>query len=48
MTDQIFAVVGDWAVASDGIQWILQRRQGVQWRAVSFVRSTGDICVGPG
>jgi hypothetical protein len=43
MTDRVFADAGDWAVASDGIQWILQRRQGGQWRAVSFVRSTRDI-----
>ena len=43
MTDRVFAVAGDWALASDGVQWILQRRQGGQWRAVSFVRSTRDI-----
>jgi len=46
MTDQTFAVAGDWAVASDGVQWILQRRRmGSQqgWRPVSFVRSTRNI-----
>lgn len=44
MPDRTFACVGDWAVASDGIQWILQRRwkDGV-WRGVSFVRSSRDI-----
>jgi hypothetical protein len=34
---------GRWAVATDGIQWILQRHQGGRWRDVSFVRSTKDI-----
>ena len=46
MTDRVFAVAGDWAVASDGLQWILQRRRmGSQqgWRPVSFVRSSRDI-----
>jgi hypothetical protein len=46
MTDRVFATAGDWAVASDGIQWILlRRRMGQQqgWRPVSFVRSTKDI-----
>jgi hypothetical protein len=32
-----------WAVATDGIQWILQRCQGGRWRDVSFVRSTKAI-----
>jgi hypothetical protein len=42
MTDRVFAIAGDWAIASDGIQWILQRRRmsGQKgWRPVSFVRS---------
>ena len=43
MTDQVFAMAGDWAMPSDGIQCILQRRHGGQWRAVSFVRWTRDI-----
>jgi hypothetical protein len=44
MTDRVFVTAGDWAVASDGTQWILQRRWADgQWRAVSFVRSTRDI-----
>ena len=46
MTDQIFAVAGDWAVASDGIQWILMRRRSQRlagWKPVSFVRSSRDI-----
>lgn len=44
--DRIFAAAGDWAVASDGIQWMLMRRRmGRQqgWYPVSFVRSTKDI-----
>ena len=44
MADRVFATSGDWAVASDGIQWILQRRWADgQWRAVSFVRSGRDV-----
>lgn len=49
MTDRVFASAGDWALASDGIQWILQRRYGTSWRNVSFVHSTKDIlarCMG--
>ena len=42
-TDSPFMVSGRWALASDGAQWILQRRRGAQWQAVSFVRSTKDI-----
>ena len=41
--DKQFAVSGNWAIASDGIQWILQRRAGRRWKAVSFVRSTKAI-----
>ena len=40
----VFAVSGDWALASDGYQWIVQRRAHwkgkVQWRSLSFVHST--------
>lgn len=43
MSDRIFASSGDWAVAADGLQWILMRHSGSQWRPVSFVRSTKDI-----
>lgn len=43
MTDRVFATAGDWALASDGIQWILQRRYANSWRTVWFVRSTKDI-----
>ena len=43
MIDRVFAEAGDWALASDGIQWILQRRYDSAWRNLSFVRSTKDI-----
>jgi hypothetical protein len=47
MTDRIFATANEWALASDGIQWMLMRRKtrrsGPYWQAVSFVRSTKDI-----
>jgi hypothetical protein len=37
-------IIGDWALGSDGLQWILYRRwkDGI-WRGLSFVRSTKDI-----
>jgi hypothetical protein len=48
--DRQLAVSGKWAVASDGMQWILQRRGGVDrrtglsvWAAVSFVPSTKAV-----
>jgi hypothetical protein len=43
LKDRQIAVVGSWAIATDGIQWILQRYFGHRWRPVSFVRSTRDI-----
>jgi hypothetical protein len=27
-------------LASDGLQWVLQRRKGKQWEGVNFIRST--------
>jgi hypothetical protein len=38
-TDNLVTTSSDWAVASDGIQWIL-RHNG---RPVSFVHSTKDV-----
>jgi hypothetical protein len=32
-----------WAIASDGIQWILQCRHNGQQRSVSFVHSSRDV-----
>jgi hypothetical protein len=47
MKDRIFAEANDWALASDGIQWMLMRRHPRKdrdtWDPVSFVRSTKDI-----
>ena len=43
MTGLVFTTAGDWALASDGIQWMLMRRRGDDWRAISFVRSTRDV-----
>jgi len=49
MADRQFAVSGDWALATDGLQWILQRRharrRAATWDPVSFVRSTKSILV---
>jgi hypothetical protein len=43
--DRLFAISGRWALASDNLQWILQKRfEGKNpWRPVSFVRSTRNI-----
>lgn len=49
MTDRVFATAEDWALASDGTQWILLRCSAEKrpdrepWRAVSFVRSEKGI-----
>jgi hypothetical protein len=41
--DNLVTTSSGWALASDGLQWILQRRYGGQLRAVAFVRSSKDI-----
>ena len=43
-TDRQFRVAGCWALASDGVQWVLQYRAvgTKRWQAVKFVRSTKD------
>ena len=41
--ENLLATSSGWALASDGLQWILQRRYGGQLRAVAFVRSSKDI-----
>jgi len=43
MSERQFAVSGDWALGADSLQWMLQRRDGQQWRSVSFVSSTRNI-----
>ena len=44
---QILRINDDWAIAADGLQWMLQRRwmrRGqAEWQPVSFVSSTRDI-----
>jgi hypothetical protein len=38
--DRQFAVSGRWALASDGEQWVIQKRlTGDRWGAVKFIRS---------
>ena len=41
--EKLVVASSGWALASDGIQWILQRRYGGQLRAVGFVRSSRAI-----
>ena len=38
--DRQFRVSGNWALASDGVQWMLQHRQGTKWQSIKFIRST--------
>jgi hypothetical protein len=44
MADRVFVTAGDWALATDGLQWILRKRfPGGDWKALSFVRSTKEV-----
>lgn len=44
MSDRVFVTAGDWALGSDGIQWILYHSQRLGgWTGVSFVRTTQDV-----
>jgi hypothetical protein len=47
MTEKQFARSGNWALAADDNQWILQRRRFANgpWGSVSFVRSSRDVLV---
>ena len=38
--DRQFRVSGEWALASDGVQWMLQIMRGNSWRPIKFIRST--------
>jgi hypothetical protein len=38
-----FITSSGWALASEGAQWILQRKYRGQQKSVAFVRSTRDI-----
>jgi hypothetical protein len=42
--DRQFRVSGDWALASDGMQWMIQRRKGDGdvWVSVKFIDSTKE------
>jgi hypothetical protein len=38
--DKQFRVSGKWALASDGVQWIIQRQTGPDsWQAMKFIHS---------
>ena len=45
--DRQFVFSGNFALASDGEQWIIQRSTrlngGVAWKSLSFVRSSKDV-----
>jgi len=47
MTDRVVTTAGDWALASDGIQWMLMRRhrrpKKDTWDPIWFVHSTRDV-----
>ena len=38
--DRQFRVSGESALASDGVQWMLQIMRGNSWRPIKFIRST--------
>ena len=38
--DRQFRIAGEWALASDGVQWMLQRKKGDSWRPIKYIRST--------
>jgi hypothetical protein len=42
--DRQFRVSGDWALASDGMQWMIQRRKGDGdvWVSIKFIHSTKE------
>jgi len=33
-------IVDRWALASDGVQWVVQKQAGDSWVALKFIRST--------
>ena len=41
--DKQFKVEGNWALATDGLQWVLQRKNGNAWEGASFVHTTKEI-----
>ena len=44
MSDAPFLQLSDnWRLASDPLQWVIQRREGKQWRSVQFIASTREV-----
>ena len=44
MSDAPFLRLSDnWRLASDRLQWVVQRREGKQWRGVQFIASTREV-----
>jgi hypothetical protein len=47
MADRQLAISGKWALATDRLQWMVQRRYmskgQVKWQSISFVSSTKEI-----
>jgi hypothetical protein len=40
--DKQFRISGNWALASDGVQWIVQKWTGSKWRGVKFMRAASN------
>ena len=43
LEERQIASAGSWAIATDGLQWIVQRYRGNRWRNLKFVRTTKFI-----
>ena len=41
--DMQFRAVDEWALASDGVQWVLHRERGGMWHALSFARAKATL-----
>ena len=41
--DNLVTISSGWALAADGLQWILERKYRDQFQPVAFVRSSKDI-----
>jgi hypothetical protein len=41
--DKQFRVTDRWALASDGLQWVLQHKNGKAWQGTSFVKTTKAV-----
>ena len=38
--DRQLRVSGNWAISTDGVQWMLQAKRGHSWRPIKFIRSS--------